>query len=398
MRPIRCAVHLLCRRPRLFPLPLYIHSEERRWGTAGNRHDSSTWHVDALDFALRLEDIDQCASDFRAARCCRWSRAARASPSRTASSSGAFAGCRRRRHRSPASTPTSIDDAGALIPQVYHGRTRRERHEELVAYAIHGGISQARVAHETSGGRRPHPHERAVGNGGRRAHPARRAGGRQGPDPRRHLRRRHAVPDRRDRRPVRRLLLSDRLLGARLPRAVEARLPSSSADWLGGVVYEDPWLAGGHNGLSNCEDPDQPRAALSAGPSSCAGRCASSASTRRRSSWPAASGILREWEDWIDNPELGPIAFQFGTRPLLTQESPISDAWKRRLLTLEGATSTSTASARPASTPRPCTTAFCRNCGAHGAPGRLHATSRSASTPSLCRRRARPPRLSDARR
>jgi len=32
---------------------------------------------------------------------------------------------------------------------------------------------------------------------------------------------------------------------------------------------------------------------------------------------------------------LGPIAFQFGTRPLLTKESPISDAWKRKLLTLK---------------------------------------------------------------
>ena len=28
-----------------------------------------------------------------------------------------------------------------------------------------------------------------------------------------------------------------------------------SSKWLGGVVYEDPWLAGGHNGLSNNEDP-----------------------------------------------------------------------------------------------------------------------------------------------
>ena len=50
-----------------------------------------------------------------------------------------------------------------------------------------------------------------------------------------------------------------------------------------------------------------------------------------------AGGVwyLREWEDWIDNEDLGPIAFQFGTRPLLTKESPISDAWKQRLLTLE---------------------------------------------------------------
>jgi hypothetical protein len=50
-----------------------------------------------------------------------------------------------------------------------------------------------------------------------------------------------------------------------------------------------------------------------------------------------AGGVwwLEEWEDWIDNPELGPIAFQFGTRPLLTQESPIGSSWKQKLLTLK---------------------------------------------------------------
>lgn len=26
-------------------------------------------------------------------------------------------------------------------------------------------------------------------------------------------------------------------------------------EWLGAVVYECPWRAGGHNGLSNSEDP-----------------------------------------------------------------------------------------------------------------------------------------------
>jgi nitronate monooxygenase len=50
-----------------------------------------------------------------------------------------------------------------------------------------------------------------------------------------------------------------------------------------------------------------------------------------------AGGVwnLKEWEHWIDNPELGQIAFQFGTRPLLTQESPIPEEWKQRLMTLE---------------------------------------------------------------
>ncbi len=50
-----------------------------------------------------------------------------------------------------------------------------------------------------------------------------------------------------------------------------------------------------------------------------------------------AGGVwhLSEWSDWIDNPELGPIVFQFGTRPLLTKESPIPKAWKDRLFTLK---------------------------------------------------------------
>jgi nitronate monooxygenase len=50
-----------------------------------------------------------------------------------------------------------------------------------------------------------------------------------------------------------------------------------------------------------------------------------------------AGGVwwLEEWQDWIDNPDLGPMAFQFGTRPLLTKESPIGDAWKERLRTLQ---------------------------------------------------------------
>ena len=67
-----------------------------------------------------------------------------------------------------------------------------------------------------------------------------------------------------------------------------------------------------------------------------------------------AGGVwwLEEWEDWIDNPELGPIAFQFGTRPLLTQESPIGEAWKRTAAdAARKATCSSTTSARPASIP-----------------------------------------------
>jgi len=99
------------------------------------------------------------------------------------------------------------------------------------------------------------------------------------------------------------------------------------------VVYEDPWLAGGHNGLSNSEDPLRPEAPL--------GRVV--ALRKMMASFGLdnvpiimAGGVwwLSEWQDWIDNPEVGPVAFQYGTRPLLTQESPISTAWKNKLLTL----------------------------------------------------------------
>src|SRR5690348_18435708 len=47
----------------------------------------------------------------------------------------------------------SCDAHGRLIEQVYRGKTRRERHEELVAFAVAGGIQQARIAYEAAGGR-----------------------------------------------------------------------------------------------------------------------------------------------------------------------------------------------------------------------------------------------------
>ena len=100
-------------------------------------------------------------------------------------------------------------------------------------------------------------------------------------------------------------------------------------------MYEDPWLAGGHNGLSNSEDPTRPEDPY---PRVLALRKMMREFGLDETPIIMAGGVwwLEEWEDWIDNPELGPIAFQFGTRPLLTQESPIGEAWKQRLLTLEG--------------------------------------------------------------
>src|SRR5512147_2552433 len=47
----------------------------------------------------------------------------------------------------------AFDENGQVVPQVYRGRTRRDRYEELVAYAIRGGIAQAQMAYEQSNGR-----------------------------------------------------------------------------------------------------------------------------------------------------------------------------------------------------------------------------------------------------
>lgn len=227
----------------------------------------------------------------------------------------------------------SHDAEGRVIPQVYRARTRSDRHDELVAYGISGGIEQAQRARDIGGPKaRIHANILWEMGGAERVVRGVLEGARG--------------------------LINGITCGAGMPyklaeiardfgvhyypivssgRAFSAlwkRSYSKVNEWLGGVVYEDPWLAGGHNGLSNSEDPRKPEPPY--------GRVLKLRQQMREfglGETPIimAGGVwwLEEWEDWIDNPELGPIAFQFGTRPLLTQESPISDAWKQRLVQLE---------------------------------------------------------------
>ena len=228
----------------------------------------------------------------------------------------------------------SFDAEGRLLPQIYYGKTRRERHEELIAYSIRGGIHQARMAHESANGQgRLHMNVLWEMGGAERIL--------------------HGVLE------GAKGLINGVTCGAGMPyriaeicaqygvhyypiissarafRALWKRAYHKFRDWLGGVVYEDPWLAGGHNGLSNSEDPNKPEHPYPR-------------VVELRRLMAAECGLadvpifmaggvwfLREWEDWVGNPEVGPVAFQFGTRPLLTQESPISDAWKKRLLVLK---------------------------------------------------------------
>jgi len=227
----------------------------------------------------------------------------------------------------------SFDENGGLLPQIYKGKTRGERHRELIAFGIEGGIAQARKAHEIANGKgRIHVNvlwemggaieilTNILENTKGIVHGVTCGAG---------------MPYR----------VSEIAAGfgvfyypivssARAFRALWLRAYNKQAEWLGGVVYEDPWRAGGHNGLSNVEDPLKPEDPY---PRVLALREQMREYGLDNVPIIMAGGVwsLSDWQDWIDNKELGPIAFQFGTRPLLTQESPISEDWKKKLVTLK---------------------------------------------------------------
>lgn len=227
----------------------------------------------------------------------------------------------------------SYDENGDLIPQTYAGTTRKDRHKELLNYAIKGAISQAKRAFDLAGNR-GRIHMNVLWEMAGAEHIL------------------HNVLDNA------KGLIHGITCGAGMPyklgqiaakynvyyypivssgRAFNAlwkRAYNRVQDWLGGVVYEDPWLAGGHNGLSNSEDPKK---AVAPFERVLELRKIMNEMGLKKIPIIMAGGVwfLKEWKDWINNADLGPIAFQFGTRPLLTKESPISQAWKKKLLTLK---------------------------------------------------------------
>lgn len=226
-----------------------------------------------------------------------------------------------------------VDENGQVIRTIYEGKSRKARFEELVTQAIEGGVKQAQIAHDIAAGRgRLHMNVLWEMGGAERVL--------------------HGVLDRASDiidgvtcgagMPFRLAPLAAQygvwyypiVSSARAFRALWLRSYRKVPEWLGGVVYEDPWLAGGHNGLSNSEDPERPEAPY---PRVAALRATMNEFGLQNTPIIMAGGVwfLREWSDWIDNPEVGPIVFQFGTRPLLTQESPISRQWKDRLLKLK---------------------------------------------------------------
>ncbi len=225
------------------------------------------------------------------------------------------------------------DEHGNVIGHEYLGAARRDRHDEMVDYSIRGTIAQIRKAWELSNG-----------EGLININMLWELGGAQ--------RILHGVLEKtKD-------MVSGITCGAGMPfkmgelaskygvnyypiissaRAFKLLWMRAYKDYgekLGGVVYEDPWLAGGHNGLSNAEDPNVPQSPF---PRIVELRAIMSKLGLDHVPIIMAGGVwnLKEWKDWIGNPDIGLIMFQFGTRPMLTKESQISETWKQKLFSLK---------------------------------------------------------------
>ena len=226
-----------------------------------------------------------------------------------------------------------IDENGKFVPLTYNTKTRAQKHQELIDYSIKGGIAQAKIAHDISGG-----------NGAIHMNILWEMGGAE--------KILHGILD------GAKGLIHGVTCGAGMPyklsdfaqkykvyyypivssmrafRALWKRNYHKAKDLLGGVVYECPWRAGGHNGLSNAEDPTSyedpyPRVAEL--------RTFMNSIGLNEVPIIMAGGVwnLAEYEDWLDNPEIGPIVFQFGTRPIVTKEYPVPEEWKQKLLNLK---------------------------------------------------------------
>ncbi len=226
-----------------------------------------------------------------------------------------------------------ITPDGNLVPLVYRTHTRREKHEELIDYSIKGGISQAKIAADIAGNSgRIHMNVLWEMGGAERVL--------------------HGILE------GAKGLIHGITCGAGMPyrlseiaekykvhyypivssmrafRALWKRSYHKAKQLLGGVVYECPWRAGGHNGLSNAESPN---AYEDPYPRVVEIRTFMNEIGLQNVPIIMAGGVwhLQDFTHWLDNPQIGLIAFQFGTRPMLTQEYPISSEWKNILRNLK---------------------------------------------------------------
>jgi NAD(P)H-dependent flavin oxidoreductase YrpB (nitropropane dioxygenase family) len=230
-------------------------------------------------------------------------------------------------------SPDALDNQGHVILESFTKKIRAERHQEMVQYAIQGGIDQAQLAYEISGGNgRIHMNmlwemadseymiESILAGCKGTIHGVTCGAG---------------LPYHLGEIASRfKVYYYPIVSSARAFQILWKRAYSKCAEFLGGVVYEDPWLAGGHNGLSNAENPNCPEKPYA--------RLVELRKVLRtlgleKTPIIIAGGVwsLSDWQDYIDNPELGDVAFQFGTRPMVTKESPISQAWQNLMLNLK---------------------------------------------------------------
>lgn len=237
----------------------------------------------------------------------------------------------------------SYDENGRELSYTYAGRSRHKRHDEMVAFSIQGCILQVQTAHKI-----------AAGKGRVRINFLKMAGGSM--------------------RIMQGVLAGTRLpgggnmihavtMGAGLPTEEDAQIcvdegvfldpiissamamkvllrrtfkkwSGKYAEVIGAVVYEDPWLAGGHNGITSREDPNEPKDPYERVKTI---RAIMNDNGMENVAIIMAGGVwyMRDWQRWLDNSEIGPIAFQIGTRDLLTRECPIVDEWKHLLLSMK---------------------------------------------------------------
>jgi NAD(P)H-dependent flavin oxidoreductase YrpB (nitropropane dioxygenase family) len=229
--------------------------------------------------------------------------------------------------------PDFYDSNGRRIKPEFKGASREQRQKELIEYGIRGCLDQAAIAHEASRGSGLVAMNVMWEQGGAQELLARvleRAKGMI-----------HAIScgagmpfGLADICAGNKVFYNPIISSVRALQLLWRRSYHRLKEWIGAVIYEDPWLAGGHNGLSNSEDPTRPQHPLA--------RIKEIRRFMNEVGLKAvpiiiAGGIwwLSEWVEYMDNEEIGPVGFQFGTRPMVTMESPLGEHIKKKLMNLE---------------------------------------------------------------
>ena len=229
--------------------------------------------------------------------------------------------------------PKLLDDNGDVIPIEYKEKTRKGRHWELSQYTVSAIISQAKRAFDLSAGK-GRIHMNVLWEAGGTEYILKNS--------------------------LQKLsgLVHGVTAGAGMPfnlgeiaskcemyyypivssmrafRILWKKTFHKFSAFLGGVVYECPWRAGGHLGLLPKDDKN---AFLSPIPELKKIREYMNSINLHSIPIIMAGGVwnLKDWAQHMSDETIAPLAFQFGTRPVVTQESPVSLQWKRRLMSMK---------------------------------------------------------------